>query len=57
VKSDIYSFGIILWEIFEEKVPFKESVQELVPKGMRPKISIESSKVMKILRKSWEQRP
>jgi len=24
-QADIYSFGLILWEIFEEKVPFSGS--------------------------------
>ncbi len=45
-KSDIYSFGIILWEIFERSIPFAEYnitwtsvLEEKIMKGLRPTIS------------------
>ena len=40
---DIYSFGMLMWEIFHEKVPFDgdtAACTKLVKEDARPKISL-----------------
>lgn len=48
-KVDVYSFGIILWEVFFEKTPYVDDIQSstfkvpyLVVQGLRPLILFKS---------------
>jgi len=44
LKVDVYSFGIVLWELCEREVPFKEftskfDMMDAIRKGQRPKLT------------------
>ncbi|CAD8077247.1 unnamed protein product [Paramecium sonneborni] len=57
-EGDIYSVGMIMYEMFEKKVPFEglqlQNVQECLNKAVRPKI--ESKSLMDdIIRWCWQQ--
>ena len=61
-SSDIFSFGMILWELMTRKIPFEGidpfQVIAAVKSGERAKIPEEGPKEMKeIVRKCWEQEP
>ena len=60
-KADIYSFGIIVWEIFNENPPFATSLKEVykhvVESQLRPEIDINTTpeKICILLKKCWAQ--
>eukprot|EP01129_Flabellula_baltica_P012527 TRINITY_DN5661_c0_g1_i1.p1 TRINITY_DN5661_c0_g1~~TRINITY_DN5661_c0_g1_i1.p1 ORF type:complete len:1110 (+),score=254.45 TRINITY_DN5661_c0_g1_i1:25-3354(+) len=60
-KADVYSFGIIMWEIVARKIPFEEkdpfSIPHIVPRGERPPIPRKCHpKYKNIMKKSWHPR-
>lgn len=58
-SADIYSLGIIFWEIFNEKVPFNTSLKEVykyvVEDKLRPMIDINKTpeSVGELIKKCW----
>ena len=58
-KNDIYSFGMILWEIFNEKIPFDVKLSELkkyiIEEKLRPEVSSNLNKnIAELIRKCWD---
>lgn len=63
---DVYSFGMLMWEIFHEKVPFDgdtAACTKLVKEDARPKISLGEEEnnqfyctapIANIIRKCWD---
>jgi len=61
-KADIYSFGMICWELLTRKIPFDDiesfSVPLLVLKGKRPLLPKDGNKVYrKLIKACWSQKP
>jgi len=61
-KADVYSFGIIIWEILSRKIPFEElpswNIPVAVTKGERPTITKEMNpELVKIMKICWHQKP
>ena len=59
---DIYSFGILMWEIFEEKIPLNIKLNELVKlvatDKCRPEItSMTDHNIEKLIRLCWDSDP
>lgn len=68
---DVYSFGLIMWEIFFECVPFDNDVTEctkyVLQQNTRPKITLQDQEedgarsvtdpVAKMIRRCWAQEP
>jgi len=61
-KADVYSYGIILWELLMREMPFDDTetftIPVLVTKGKRPKIPKTTTKEWsKLIKKCWHQKP
>lgn len=67
LQADVYSFGLILWEMLSLKRPFeglnrKEFVQSVIKGGRRPPLNQDwSGPLRELLRRCWnedmDQRP
>ena len=58
-KNDIYSFGMILWEIFTETIPFDVKLSELkkyiIEEKLRPEVSTNLNKnIAELIRNCWD---
>ncbi|MCQ2816615.1 MAG: protein kinase [archaeon] len=59
---DVYSFGMLMWEIFEEKIPFNVKLNELikyvVEEKCRPEITNATNKqIAELIRLCWDSDP
>eukprot|EP01121_Diplochlamys_sp_Union-15-3_P012670 TRINITY_DN382_c0_g1_i2.p1 TRINITY_DN382_c0_g1~~TRINITY_DN382_c0_g1_i2.p1 ORF type:complete len:194 (+),score=26.11 TRINITY_DN382_c0_g1_i2:117-698(+) len=60
-KVDVYSYGVVLWEIVTSDIPFtnvEAGLRSMVIGGARPDIPIETPKFWKqLIRQCWQQDP
>jgi serine/threonine protein kinase len=59
--SDMYSYGMILWEIVTRKIPFEKTPNEMViafsvSQGAREKIPEEPKPLFKMIERCWKER-
>ncbi len=58
-KSDVYAFGMSLYEVLSEKRPFFErythSIRAAVLKGERPDVSFLGGEFQALIEKCWKQ--
>ena len=58
-KADVYSYGLILWELLTERVPYEDYdgddlVEQIVMHGMRPGMPIlDNSRLGKMIESCW----
>ena len=62
MESDIYSLGIVLWELFEWKVPFGDykfmnKLRKAVVKGVRPSFEKASTPTRNLISRCWDGNP
>ena len=62
-KNDIYSFGLILWEIFNETIPFNVKLKDVknyvLNEKLRPEIKEENidKELANLIRECWDTEP
>jgi serine/threonine protein kinase len=61
-KADIYSFGVVLWELVTRKIPFEEhntwEIPNIVGRGDRPPIPKDCpSKFASLIHSCWQENP
>ena len=62
-KADVFSFGIMLWQMASDKVPFKgfskdEFVSQVVYQGLRPKLDRSWPNAFnQLLKQCWDHNP
>jgi hypothetical protein len=62
-KADVYSIGILIWQIFMQQVPFyglsDQQVKELTSSGKRPPINkaLIPKNVRQLIRECWDSSP
>jgi serine/threonine protein kinase len=61
-KNDIYSFGLILWELFTETIPFNVKLKDVknyvLNEKLRPEIKDDIDKeIANLIRECWDTEP
>lgn len=60
-KSDMYSFGIIVWEIIHESLPYfgeqNDDIRRMVCQGMRESIDSDNEMIRTVIELCWLQDP